>query len=238
MRVLVTRPAEDGAAFGKALSERGVDHLLAPMMAVRFMDDVALDLRGVQAVLVTSANGARALARLTPRRDLELMAVGPATAEAARQAGFASVETAGGDVERLAERAAATYRPADGRLLHIAGSVVAGDLHGLLSDAGLTVDRVVAYGAEAARRLPEPVAGALSSGTLDGVVFFSARTAKLFVKLALEAGLSDRLSGLAAFCLSRAVSEALPPALFGRILIAERPEGGGLVDLISSVATD
>jgi len=238
MRLLVTRPEEDGATFSKALEDRGIASVMAPIMTVRFEDGIALDLDGVQAVLVTSANGVRALARMTRRRDVSLVAVGPATGEAARQAGFANVLVAGGDVERLAALAAATFRPDGGRLVHIAGSVVAGDLQGLLSKAGFRVDRIVAYAAEAGRRLPEAAGEALSDGTLDGVVFFSARTAALFVKLVKEAGLLERLSGIGAFCLSRAVAEALPRGLFGQVLVAERPEGAGLLDLISSAATD
>jgi uroporphyrinogen-III synthase len=238
VRVLVTRPAEDGAAFAERLMERGVESLLAPVMTVRFLDDVELDLDGVQGVLATSANGVRALARLTGRRDLTVLAVGPVTAREAGEQGFATVVTAGGDVEHLANLVATTLQPADGRLLHVAGSVVAGDLQGRLAKAGFAVDRVVAYRAEPVARLPEAAAEALRSGPLDGVVFFSARTASLFVKLSQEAGLRGRLAGLVAYCLSPAVAEALAPAQFERVLVAERPEGGGLLDLISSVATD
>ena len=45
-------------------------------------------LDGVQAILATSANGVRALARRTPRRDLPLFAVGPQTAARGAEAGI------------------------------------------------------------------------------------------------------------------------------------------------------
>jgi uroporphyrinogen-III synthase len=238
MRVLVTRPAGDGEAFAAALEARGIESLVAPIMSVRFDDDAALDLDGVQAVLVTSANGVRALARLTARRDLDLLAVGPQTAREARDLGFAGVGSAGGDVERLAELVLARLRPAGGRLLHVAGSVVAGDLQGRLAEAGFTVDRVVAYRAEAVDILPETIGQALISGRLNGAVFFSARTAALFVKLIQEAGFAGRLADLAAFCLSPAVADALAPSTFARILVAEQPQGDRLLDLICFAATD
>ena len=57
------------------------------------------------ALLFTSANGVRALAALTPRRDLPALCVGPATAAAARQAGFVNCFEAAGDARALADLA-------------------------------------------------------------------------------------------------------------------------------------
>ena len=60
-------------------------------MTIRFDEDARFDLSGVQAILLTSANGARALAAAAPdaaARRLPVLAVGCATARAARDAGF------------------------------------------------------------------------------------------------------------------------------------------------------
>ena len=65
MRLLLTRPEEDAAPLADELSALGHSVVLAPMMRVRFVDGMVPDLDGVQAVLLTSANGARALARAT-----------------------------------------------------------------------------------------------------------------------------------------------------------------------------
>lgn len=238
MRVLITRPAGDGQAFAADLAACGVEAIVAPVMTVRFLDDVDLDLDGLRAVLVTSANGARALARLTGRRDLDLVAVGPATAREAHGLGFSSVMTAGGDVDHLADLVTQTIGPDDGRLIHIAGSIVAGDLQGRLGRAGYTVERVVAYRADPVETLPEPARHALETGSLHGVVFFSARTAVLFDKLVAEAGLRGLMGDLSAFCLSPAVADALDAAGFGQVLVAEQPEGDRLRDLICSRASD
>ncbi len=84
MRVLVTRPKEDAEETAQLLAARGHQALVAPLLETRFFDGAALTLEGVQAVLATSANGVRALARRTARRDVPLFAVGPQTAEAAK----------------------------------------------------------------------------------------------------------------------------------------------------------
>ena len=80
MRVLVTRPRPDADRTAAELSARGHAHLVAPLFKVVIDADARIDLAGVQAVLVTSANGARALAAVTDRRDIHVLAVGDASA--------------------------------------------------------------------------------------------------------------------------------------------------------------
>ncbi len=238
MRVLITRPEPDARAFAEKLASRGVESVIAPVMTVAFNDRLDVDLDGVQAVLLTSANGARALARATARRDLDLLAVGPATADEARAHGFASVATAGGDVEKLADLVVERLQPAAGPLVHVAGSVTAGDLAGRLESAGFAVEHAVAYRAQALDALPEAAHDAVTHGAVQGAAFFSPRTAAVFVKLARAAGVENRLQGLQAFCLSQAVAEASQSAAWGEVLVAAQPDGGALIDLICSALSD
>src|SRR6185436_13489885 len=104
MRILVTRPLEDGREIARLLAERGHQTLLSPLLEPRFQDGPLPQeaLAGVQAVLATSANGIRALIRRTSRRDLSIFAVGPQTADEARGAGFKDVRSADGDAKALA----------------------------------------------------------------------------------------------------------------------------------------
>ena len=64
MRILITRPIEDGKEIAARLVERGHQAVLAPLLTPRFHEGPEPDLKGVQALLATSANGIRALARL------------------------------------------------------------------------------------------------------------------------------------------------------------------------------
>ena len=131
IRALVTRPRDDSKPLAEALASRRVGAVIEPLMEVHYRAPVMLDLEGVQAILCTSANGVRALAHASGERRLSLFAVGDATASRARAEGFAAVESAGGDVTDLVRLAAARLCPQAGRLLHVAGNVVAGDLIGM-----------------------------------------------------------------------------------------------------------
>lgn len=231
-RVLITRPAEDSAELAAELGALGIDSLIAPMITIAPRAGAGLDLAGAQGLLVTSANGVRAAAGLTGRRDLDVYAVGPASAAAARELGFTRVRTAGGDVASLAHLVAAAADPAAGRLVHAAGTEVAGDLAGLLAAAGFRVTRAVLYEAVAATRLPDAVHDALARGGLDAILFFSPRTARTFVTLAAAAGLLPACASVTALCLSRAVADAAASCPWRAVRIAARPDRGALVALL------
>ena len=102
MRVVVTRPEADARRTATALRAKGHEVLVAPLMKV---ESVAADLSGNWgAVIITSANAPIAVAD-NPARDalrkLPLVAVGQRSAEAAHEAGFTDVTSAGGDVQDL-----------------------------------------------------------------------------------------------------------------------------------------
>lgn len=210
--VLITRPAEDATGLLSALEARGYQGLLEPMLSIQPIAGATVDLDGCQAILFTSANGVRALAALTDRRDLRVIAVGPASAREARAVGFGDVTTAGGDVSALADSVRKTLKPEDGALFHAAGSVTAGDLAGSLEADGYTLRRVPLYRAEPATRLSEACRAALDENRLAAVTFFSPRTGGVFVRLLMEEGRAPRARTVSAVCLSPAVADKVTDA--------------------------
>src|SRR5579862_1986216 len=105
MRALITRPRAEAEALAALLARRGIEALIEPLIEIAGRVAPPPDFAGVQAVLCTSANGVRALARTSAERAVPLFAVGDATAARARTEGFRHVESAGGDIEDLADLA-------------------------------------------------------------------------------------------------------------------------------------
>jgi uroporphyrinogen-III synthase len=236
MRLLITRSIEDAGPLAAALEERGHEAVLEPLMSIT---DIAgadgapdMDLDGVQALLITSANGIRAFARRTSRRDIAVFAVGDASARTAGELEFAGVRSAAGDVDALAALVRDELDPGRGALLHIAGSHIAGDLSGLLEAAGFDVRRQVLYRATAAEKFSPATVDELTSGTLDGVLLFSPRTAELFVKLAAAAGVEEACRSLVAYCLSQAVADNAKALPFLRVMVASKPNQRSLLDAL------
>ena len=234
-RLLLTRPRQDSLALADALARHGIESLIEPMMTIRIDGNARLDLSGVQTILLTSANGVRALAAASDEgaRQLPVLAVGCATAQAARDAGFGSVTAADGDVDALEALVAARLDPGAGRVVHVAGRVSTGDLAARLRAAGFEVERVPLYEAEAASALSEPARRALEARTVAGVALFSPRTARLFAKLAHESGLDSTARSLTAFCLSQAVAEAEAVLSWQHVCVAAAPRQDALVACVT-----
>ncbi|HEX4862233.1 MAG TPA: uroporphyrinogen-III synthase [Rhizomicrobium sp.] len=225
MRVLITRPMEDAMRTIAALGERGHEGIAMPLLDVRFHDGAEVALDGVHAVLATSANGVRALARRTARRDVPLFAVGPQTAQEAETLGFLRVRNAQGDSRVLAAAVAGWTAPSDGALLHVKSAEADGTLAALLKAQGFTVENAVLYDVGAIERLP-PL-----PPDLDAALFYSARGAAIFRKLVAEAKLS--VSGMIAICISKAAADALTPLRFKDIRVASEPNQDAMLALLS-----
>ncbi len=240
MRILITRGRDDAAPLAAELEARGHAALIEPMLeilpAAGSKQKLIGDLTSVQALLFTSANGVRAFARLTPARGYRGFAVGDATAAAAREAGFARVESAAGDVEALAQLVVQRLRPEDGVLLHAAASQLAGDLQGRLEAAGFALRRAVLYEAQAASSISEEIRGELDAGRIDAVLFFSPRTAKTFVTLVREGGLAQALARCAALCLSEAVAEEVRSCAWAGVHLAPEPNQDSLLQVLDRIA--
>jgi uroporphyrinogen-III synthase len=234
MRLLVTRPREDAEALAAALRDLGAEPVLAPVMTIEPEPDIRVDLAGVQALLFTSANGVRAFAAASAARDLPVLAVGDATARAAVEAGFAKIESAGGDTDDLADLAARKLDQRAGALLHPAGRDVAGPLKEELEARGFEVRRVTYYRAAFARTLPDEARRAINDRKIDGVLFFSRRTAQSFVTLLRDATLTDTLQDSYAYCLSPAVAKIARDVQWKAVRVAPAPTQAALLDLIAA----
>jgi uroporphyrinogen-III synthase len=238
MRALITRPKEDSAAIAERLEELGIEPVIEPLMTVEPVADPEIDLDGVQAILLTSRNGVRAFAGATGRRDIAVYAVGDSTAELARDSGFETVDSAGGDSDSLAELVRQRLKPEDGALLHAAGAPVAGDLAGVLSADGFDVRRREVYAARPVAALSVAACGLLSEGGIDLVLFFSPRTAQIFVGLVNQAGLAETCANITAVCLSRAVAHSVRPLGWREIYVAEQPNLSSMIEVAASAGAD
>jgi len=232
-RALITRPQEDSADLAIALARRGIAPILAPMMRIEYASaDIETEIAPAQAILFTSRNGVRAFSRVSPRRDIAAFAVGDSTAALARDNGFVNVESANGDNADLARLVIDRLVPSDGMLFHAAGATIAGDLSGALDKAGFRTVRRTLYNAKAVDRLAD-TATAMRNGELDYVLFFSPRTARIFVELVAAARLGDACRSLTAVCLSDAVASEVASLAWKDIGVANLATTDAVLNVIA-----
>jgi uroporphyrinogen-III synthase len=229
LRVLITRPVAEAQALARRLEVLGHDILIEPLLTIEPLPAV-LDLKGVQAIALTSTNAAPALGAAT---HLPVFAVGAASAAAARAAGCLRVESAGGDAASLARLIVASCRPEAGAILHPCGTEVREGLAAALSAAGFRVRRQEVYRALPAQAFSAATCAALRQG-IDAVLLFSPRTARIFAELVVRHALERCLGATDALCLSAAVADACRKLAWRCVRIAARPDQDALVDLLEA----
>jgi uroporphyrinogen-III synthase len=240
MRVLITRPEREAAALAAALSERGHKPVIAPLFRLEILHPppgFAAALAACQAVLLTSANGARALAEASDQRGRPILAVGDTTATTAEGLGFSAVTSASGDGEALVDLVRRRLDAKAGPLLHVSGVDVSFDLGEALGRDGFEVQRFALYDAREAAALPDSARAALQARALDVATFFSPRAAALFARLLGEAGLAESVRGVTALAISPAALEPLADLPFTAAVAAARPTRQAVLDEIDRLAS-
>lgn len=191
-RLFIVRP-EPGAGRTLALARSmGLDAVAMPLFAIEPVEWSAPDLSGFDALLLTSANavlhGGVGLERL---RGLPVHAVGPATAEAASNAGFDLQSQGESGVDALL----ANLDPGL-HLLHLRG-----EHFGPPSDAAQSISSIVTYRSAS---LPPPPELAEMEGQTAAI--HSPRAGQRLRELAQQAGL--RTASIRLACISEAAATA------------------------------
>jgi uroporphyrinogen-III synthase len=210
VKLFLLRPepgASETAARARAI---GLDPVVAPLFAIKRVAAPPVDGARFDAVLLTSANGARHVP--AGLNFLPCFAVGDSTAAAARAAGFAEVRTGPGDgAAAAAMMAAAGVRKA----LHPCGRE-----HLPVNAAGIVIERLVVYAAE-------PVPQGRFRGPAVAMIH-SARAGERF------AGLADGKNAIALAAISPAAAAAAGDGWAAKAVAAE-PRDQALLELAAKL---
>lgn len=218
LRVAVTRAQPEAERTAARVRALGHEAIVAPLLTI-VPCGYDTNTNGAQAIIFTSTNGVRAFPDARGARERLVLTVGDTTASAAREAGFIDVRSANGDVNALVELAKRALDPGNGKLIHISGDHVAGDVSGKLRAAGFSVDWRLAYASVAAMALPDAL-----REPLDVVLFHSTRAAETFAALG-----APNVETLTAGCLSATIAEAAAKSSWKRIVTAPHPREDDLL---------
>lgn len=215
--ILLTRPEEGARRFAARLRAAigdAAEIIISPVLEL-VPTGARPDMAGDPVPVFSSRHGVAFCGLTGPGR---CFTVGAATAEAARDAGFAPL-SADADVEALL--ALILSDPPARPLIHLRGSPSAGDLVARLNAAGLSARDCVVY-----RQAPRPLTGAacaLVQGDRPVIVpLFSPASAACLVDQLRQ--LPGPLAPLRLIAISQNAADAAAALASGRITVAARPD--------------
>jgi len=241
-RILVTRPAAQADDLAGLLRARGLTPVVVPTVAIDAasttaeLDAMLESLDGASWLVLTSANGAEALAaRLSANGHqlpdgLRVAAVGPATADVLRAAAIR--------VDHVPDEYL-TVAIADGlgdvrkqRVVLARADAATPSLRDALVERGATVEEVVAYRTvEGSASSRDPLHAALH-GDLAGIAFTSGSTVRGLVRLASPFD-RGRARGIPAFCIGPVTADTARHHGFDIASVAVDHTAMGLADAIA-----
>lgn len=188
--IICLRPQPDCDADVSVLTAEGIQTVALPMLDILYLPDPPdllsrPDLASqYQGLIITSKQAARYLAAtaqdLPGLSALPAWCVGAASADILRSAGFQIADHGRSGAVELASRISRAAPGSQPAYLWLSGRDIHFDIGTCLSDAGVSVDRVIVYQAEPLNRPRPDITDRLAAGGRVGVVVFSARTFSLF----------------------------------------------------------
>lgn len=222
MKLLVTRPEPGASATATRLRHLGHNVTLLPCLTIT---PITAHLPpNPAALIITSGHAIPALP--AHYHQTPVFCVGDATAAKLRLAGFSRVESANGDAQALTRLVITRNIP--GLHLLATGERLGLSLAAALRLAGIQVLRRKVYKVSKLSVLPEAMHAALDSGYFDGVMFYSAETARAFLRLNPPG--TQRLH---AYALSPTIEKRLQELPWNTIHIASAPTEADLMALLA-----
>ncbi|HVM24318.1 MAG TPA: uroporphyrinogen-III synthase [Candidatus Limnocylindrales bacterium] len=241
--VLVTRPAGQAPELCARLRERGLQPIPVPTVAIDristapVIDEMLERLDGADWLVITSANGAEALADRLAATDrplpasLRVAAVGPATAGAL---GRAHVRVDHVPDEYLTVAIADGLGDVRGRRVVLARADAATpELREALEAAGALVEEVVAYRTIEGPAESRDALHVALHREIGGITFTSSSTVRGLLRLASPTD-RQRARAIPAFCIGPVTAATARRSGFDVGVVAEDHTATGLADAIAS----
>jgi uroporphyrinogen-III synthase len=235
MRLIVTRPLVDAERQAEMLRALGHEPLIQPLLEITFPPVTPLRLKGVQALVATSRNALRGLARndsFELARRLPVYCIARHTADFARKSGFTHVISGTGTAKDMVPLITHAADPEAGALLYLTGRHLAFDLETPLKSAGFAVPRVIIYEThDIGKANAAEFAQTIRSG-VDGIVLMSPRTAEAFINLIKNFKLRQEARKITCYCYSEAIAEPLGEIEGLTIAVSSHPTEDEMMRLI------
>jgi uroporphyrinogen-III synthase len=224
--IWLTRPMEDSLPLGERFFQDRMASLMEPLIEIKYLpSDLKPHFQDMRrAIIATSRHGLKGLILSFPTltRATPVFCVGPATAETAKALKFKQIHCAEGDVLSLS--ALIGKHPLIQGFFYARGQDVSFELTPALIAQGVDAKEAVVYEAQDRQSLTPELVKKIKEGSVDQVLFYSKRTAEIFLGLVQHHGLTDQAGQMTLFCISPQIAACFDPLLFPKTICTAGPD--------------
>ena len=224
-KILITRPEHQARTTIKALDEAGLSTFADPLLHLKEIPHAVDDYASYEAFIVTSGNSFSFWDMTGVDKDKPLIAVGSQTARLAAEHGFTSITDINGTARNIQDHLNGE------KALHVGGYHISHSL-------GDHVERLIVYEAVPAEELSAACKQALERGEIELAMFYSTRTAKIFVRLIQAAELEHRLEAVKVLSMSANVIRSVRVLPWADMYKSSMPNGTAMIDACKRIMND
>lgn len=233
-QILITRPQPEAQEFANEIAQMGIGAIISPVVKITPLKYASPKIEQFKAIIFTSINGVRFF-KADDFYGYPVLCVGTRTAAAARELGYkviASAESA----EALTRLIKAQGFEAGSKLLYVRGEDIAFDFVSALPE--FIWSWVIVYNAKPLSEISFEAKIAIENNKIQAVVFFSKRSAELFINIVKREKLQPALSALKALCMSQSVLECVQPTMWECVYVSKTPDREAMVSLVKSICIE
>ncbi|MBX7145842.1 MAG: uroporphyrinogen-III synthase [Alphaproteobacteria bacterium] len=229
--VLLTRPQDDSDILCQILATYDLNIQIEPLITINPIKNISINFDQIQALIFTSKNAIKAFASLYSERHIPIFVVGEGSSNIAQSYNFTQIICGSNNALSLVPLLETLdYR--NGKLLYLAGEMVAHDLITPLKLKKFEIEKIILYQALPLQELTPQTTMMIQSNFIHYIVFFSPRTAFIFVNLIKnDYKLVQACKNIFALCLSPEISKEIDLFSWKKILIASEANQNSLLSL-------
>lgn len=209
MKFVLTRPIEDSKRIKQSLENQGYKVIVNPLLEIKYKTNI-FNPDEYEVLIFTSRHSIRYLEEKNIfLKNKIICACGKSTFLEAKKFGTENTYILYSNVSELEENFANINGIKEKKVLYLRGREITSDITSIFRDNGINIDDEIVYEANAINEFNNELINELDGGQNLAFLFYSIRTAQVYLQSMEKYNLSNKTSIIIAYCISKNVADFL-----------------------------
>ena len=209
MKFVLTRPIEDSKRIKQSLENQGYKVIVNPLLEIKYKTNI-FNPDEYEVLIFTSRHSIRYLEEKNIfLKNKIICACGKSTFLEAKKFGTENTYILYSNVSELEENFANINGIKEKKVLYLRGREITSDITSIFRDNGINIDDEIVYEANAINEFNNELINELDGGQNLAFLFYSIRTAQIYLQSMEKYNLSNKTSIIIAYCISKNVADFL-----------------------------
>ena len=209
MKFVLTRPIEDSKRIKQSLENQGYEVIVNPLLEIKYKTNI-FNPDKYEVLIFTSRHSIRYLEEKNIfLKNKIICACGKSTFLEAKKFGTENTYILYSNVAELEENFVKISGIKEKKVLYLRGREITSDIASIFKDNGINIDDEIVYEANEINEFNNEFINELGTSQHLAILFYSIRTAQVYLQSMDKYNLSNKTSIIIAYCISKNVADFL-----------------------------